>query len=64
VGATVGSTTTGTSVAVGSTGVDGAPQAASTKLIATSTNINGRTNLVISIFSFIFLYAVMLSGGF
>src|SRR5215216_4144361 len=42
-GADVGSTT-GTSVAVAP------PHAASIKLIAKSTNINGRTNLVISIF--------------
>src|SRR5690349_22619874 len=47
---------TGASVAVGSAGVDALPHAASTKLITISTNINERTNLVISIFSLIFVH--------
>ncbi len=63
VGATVGSTTTtGASVAVGSTttgaSVAGAPQAASKRLIATITNNNERTVLVISIF-LLFIFITM-----
>src|SRR5215211_1796171 len=49
-GAVVGSTAGGASVDVAAP-----PHAASTKLIAISTNINERTNLVISTFSFFYM---------
>jgi hypothetical protein len=56
-GAVVGSTT-GASVAAAP------PQAASTKLIRTNTNMNGRTNLVISIFSLVFYTLKSYQAGF
>jgi len=58
-GATVGSgTVVGSAATVGSmtdaSVAAGVPHAASKRLIATNTNSKGRTNFVISIFSYIF----------
>jgi hypothetical protein len=60
----VGGTAVGFGASVGLGASVGVAHAASKRLKATKTNINGRTNLVISIFSFNFLYAVILPSGF
>jgi hypothetical protein len=57
-GAVVGSTAGGASVGVAP------PHAVSTKLITMSTNINERTNLVISIFLLIFYTLSCYQAGF